>query len=299
MEASRHDEWTSDELFEFWEQTEREGFAVDGQGCLCVPPKLREGMVNFIRAFTMHITQEEQVWNQAAVLLDCFVCNGGGVKEGFIDVDVVAAFATIAVKSIDQVVLHKLGFSQLSLLLQKFLRCDVEKVSGKRLREAEMHILDVLKWRTALPTVSDWSNAFLTRISLHTDEVDLVCKVKQTMTNWVTMCTNYVGANAALPPKTLAIGVVALSLMYCNALSVRSCRPREVSEDQWANIPAIRSVSQVLIKGQATNERDSQPVSAEMCALATGCSVESFRSKVYVVLDALDGVMKSGPAWTC
>jgi hypothetical protein len=288
--------YTSDELLHHWMSAENKAFKANmfpgdqpqNATQWVLSGSSRNTVIAFLRNFTNWI-QEKDSWALAAVLVDSYCCRKGrGSAEEVLSPDVAAACAILAAKHNNQACVHRRS-ADVSTLVAFLAQCHPEAVTVQRIKQAEMHVLQVLDWRTNVTAVPEWCISFLRRLAALTGREDIAYRATQVMGYWSEYFTSQVASTEALPPKSLATGAFALTLMYTGLLYPDACRPEDVELSTWDALPVISSAYQAIARNsEDPNTQSLEPCSVSNVAIAARCSIRRLQQDVHASIVAFN-----------
>jgi hypothetical protein len=282
--------FTSDELLDHQSLAEKKAFTANYNAWV-LTGNPRNTVISFLRNFTRWIQQEE-TWTLATVLVDSYCCRKGRSnpdEQEQLSPDVAAACAILAAKQNNQACVYKRS-ADIAQLVAFLAQCHPEAVTTERIKQAELHVLQVLDWRVNLTAVQEWCISFLRRLAAHTGREDIAYRATKVLSYWSEYFTSQVPATEGIPPKVLATGAFALTLMYTGLLSHNACKPRDVGQGTWNNMPIIENARQASarIEEDTTTNKLQEPCSIAQVAKAVGCSVQKLKEDVYGAIEAFN-----------
>lgn len=283
------DAYTCDELLDQWKLTERKAYTSTATSWV-LTGNPRNTVVSFLRNFTGWIQQEDS-WTLATALVDSYCCKKGRnnpEEQEQLSPDVAAACAILAAKQNNQACVYRKS-ADIAQLVAFLAQCHPESCTVERIKQAELHVLEVLEWRVNITAVQEWCISFLRRLAANTGREDVAYRATPVMTYWTEYFTSQVPATEQIPPRTLATGAFVLTLIYSGLLSYHVCKPRDVSQSIWSNMPIIESARQAVARMEEDPANPScEPCSIAQVAKAAGCSVLTLKDDLFATIEAFN-----------
>lgn len=279
--------YTSDEVLEQWTLIEEKAFTTHSNPWV-LSGNPRTVVVCFLRNFLGWIRKEE-AWTSATTLMDSYCSKKGHTnpeEQQELTPDIAAAFAILAVKQDDKST-TKNRFADMAQIVAFLAQCPPEAVTVERIKLAECHVLRVLEWRVVVTTIQEWCISFLRRLAAFCAREDLAYRATPVLSYWSEYFTSEVAATERTPPKMLATGAFALTLIFSGLLPHHVFKPCDVSKDKWCKMPIIDSASQCVVQELASPKSQRQ-CSITHIAKAVGCSVQNLKKDVYAAIQALN-----------
>jgi len=238
----------STELLESWQYVEQKMLcpAPRGRG-LQLGPDERRTTLRFMYGFVELMGMSpQQVWFEAAVLLDTFLKNApGGTTVGSVPAVAVAIIKILKKLDMAHLDMSQNRFSEHARPLAALLRSlghTVPDDTEETISATEFLILETLGWRTCVPSVQSWTEKFCARLSAMTAGLPLGPTLEWIwQRSYCNAMTCVVQSSGQQPQRLLAVGFLALGAVEAGLLPMDSVRPDKHEPEAWAEL-AVRGL---------------------------------------------------------
>lgn len=281
IEALRSQHLGND-LMACWARRECKSMPSSSSGAQLLPAAVRNCAIQSLQYMLKVLELPADEWFTAATLFDRY-CNGLPVDQCIRSLPCICCAIARLVKTNDDATCPvdshdwPRSAAEMSAWLKKLGYANVEVPSLKDIIAEERSVINALDWMLSPPTISSWLLAFCTRLDVLTQREYSIC-LQWAWSQGFPCATHLVAvvSFAAVEPRTLTCGLLALLLVSAGLLELQDLRADSLGEDEWSS---LFSQAQPLASGapQCALEQGRRDNFMMKFCEAAGCDATSIK----------------------